>query len=185
MKKYNAEFIKQLNGDDRVAQKLLFSQLFAPIFRVCQRYIDHRQEAEDCAMKGFMKVFQQIGKFEYRDEESLFWWVRRVMINEALMALRKNHNFYLLPEEHFPETQVPAEVWNKLDAEDLNTLIMRLPTGYRTVFCLHVVEGYGHNEIAGMLGITESTSKTQLIKAKGRLKKMIEQLKDAYGNVGR
>ena len=90
----------------------------------------------------------------------------------------------MVPEEQLPETPIEAEVWNKIEAEDLNTLILKLPTGYRTVFTLFVVEGYDHKEIAHMLGVSESTSKSQLQKAKAKLKLMITQNQLAYGHVG-
>lgn len=168
-----------------MVQKQLFEQLYGSMFRVCQRYIVKTDEAEDCVMKGFLKAFQQMERFEYSTDESLFWWVRKIMVNEALMEVRKKHNFYMIPEEDLPDTPIEAEVWNRMDAEDLNSLVLRLPTGYRTVFSLHVVEGYEHKEIAEMLDITESTSKTQLIKAKAKLRLMITQMKITYGNVGR
>lgn len=185
MRTYDQEFTRKLVKGDRAAQKQVFEQLYASMFRVCNRYVVQQDEAEDCLMKGFMKMFQQIGKFEYRDEQSLFFWTRKIMVNEALMVVRKKHNFYMMPEEDMPELKVDADVWNKLDAEDLYGLVMRLPTGYRTVFSLHVVEGYEHKEIASMLGITESTSKTQLAKAKVKLRQLLEQMNMAYGQVGR
>jgi len=185
MKYYDKHFIKQLNKGERLVQKQLFEELYASMFRVCQRYVLPHDEAEDCVMKGFLKVFQQIGKFEYRDEKSLFWWIRKIMLNEALMVARKKHNFYIMAEEKMQEIAVDADIWLKLDAEDLNTMIMQLPTGYRTVFCLFVVEGYEHKEIAELLGITESTSKSQLQKAKIKLRLIVEQMNSGYGNVGR
>lgn len=185
MKLYPKEFIRKLEHADKVSQKQLFEQLYAPMFRVCQRYIVKTDEAEDCVMKGFMKAFQQIRMLVYQDEQSLFKWLRKIMVNEALMELRKKHNFYMIPEEQLPETMIEAEVWNKMEAEDLNNIILRLPTGYRTVFSLFVVEGFEHKEIAAMLGITESTSKSQLQKAKAKLKLMITQSPLAYGNIGR
>lgn len=183
MRTYPKAFIQKFVDGDRAVQKQLFEQLYAPIFRVCQRYIVKTDEAEDCLMKGFLKVFQQFDKFEYTDDQSLFWWIRKIMVNESLMEIRKKHNFYMMPEENIPEIAVDADIWKRMDAEDLNSFILRLPTGYRTVFSLHVVEGYEHKETAHMLGITESTSKTQLIKAKARLKLMIAQFKMAYGNL--
>jgi RNA polymerase sigma factor (sigma-70 family) len=185
MRIYDREFVKRIHHNDRIAQKQLFEQLYAGMFRVCQRYIVKTDEAEDCVMKGFLKAFQQADRFEYSSDESLFWWIRKIMVNEALMEVRKKHNFYMIPEEDLPDTPVEADVWSKMDADDLNSIILRLPTGYRAVFSLHVIEGYEHKEIAEMLGITESTSKTQLIKAKAKLKLVITQMKMTYGNVGR
>jgi len=185
MKLYDKQFIKQLYRNERLVQKQLFEQLYASMFRVCHRYILQQDEAEDCVMKGFLKVFQQINTFEYKDEQSLFWWIRKIMVNEALMVVRKKHNFYMMVEEEIPEISVEADVWLKLDAEDLNKMIMRLPMGYRTVFSLFVIEGYTHKEIAEMLGISESTSKSQLVKAKAKLRLIVEQMNAGYGNTGR
>ena len=89
MKPYSKEFIRKLEHADKAAQKQLFTELFAPMFRVCQRYIVKTDEAEDCVMKGFMKVFQQIDTLRYQNEESLFKWIRKIMVNESLMELRK------------------------------------------------------------------------------------------------
>ena len=185
MKIYTKEFVRQLKSGERIVQKQLFEQLYSAMFRICNRYIIQQDEAEDCLMKAFMKVFQQIEKFEYKDEQSLFWWIRKIMVNESLMVVRKKHNFYIMADEEMLEIKVDADVWLKLDAEDLNAIIMRLPTGYRTVFSLFVIEGYEHKEIANILEITESTSKTQLAKAKAKLRQILEQMNLGYGNVGR
>ncbi|MES2780357.1 MAG: sigma-70 family RNA polymerase sigma factor [Bacteroidota bacterium] len=185
MKQYPREFIRKLEHGDKVSQKQLFEQLYASMFRVCQRYIVKTDEAEDCVMKGFMNAFQHIGQLNYQGEESLFKWLRKIMVNECLTELRKKHNFYMIPEEQLPEVLIEADVWNKIEVEDLNNLVLRLPTGYRTVFSLFVVEGYAHKEIATMLGITESTSKSQLLKAKSKLKIMITQNQLAYGTIGK
>ena len=156
------------------------------MFRVCQRYIVQADEAEDCLMKGFLKVFQRINQFEYYNEESLFWWIRKIMVNECLMMLRKNNNFFLsIEEDSGRESGIEAEVLDQMNAEDLNSLIMLLPTGYRTVFCLFVIEGYDHREVSEMLNITESTSRTQLAKAKMKLRQMLEKTNYEHGYAGK
>jgi RNA polymerase sigma factor (sigma-70 family) len=186
MKAYDKDFVKQLSRYDRKAQKYLFEKLYAPMFRVCQRYIIQADEAEDCLMKGFLKAFQQISQFEYHNEESLFWWIRKIMVNECLMMLRKNNNFFMsIEEDSREELSIEAEILDKMNAEDLNNLIMLLPTGYRTVFCLFVIEGYDHREVAGMLDITESTSKTQLAKAKMKLRQMLGKMNYEHGYAGK
>ncbi len=184
MRAYNPEFIKLLLKPDRRAQKQLFEELYAPMFRVCQRYIVQTDEVEDCVLKAFMKVFQQLSSFEVKDEFGLYWWIRKIVVNESLSALRKKHHFLMIAQENLPEVSVDANIVDKLNAEDLQQLVMRLPTGYRTVFSLHVVEGYEHKEIAGMLGISESTSKTQLLKAKIKLRQLIDKQGYSYGSMG-
>lgn len=97
------------------------------------------------------------------------------MVNEALMFLRKRHNFFLSLDAEVEDVSIPSEVIINMDAQDLLQKIQQLPTGYRTVFNLFVVEGYSHQEIAVELGISENTSRTQLAKARMKLKKMIEE----------
>ena len=175
MKHFSHEFIEACRKGDSAKQKELFESLYAPMFRVCHRYAGQHADAEDCLMKGFMKVFQNIQKFRYENEKSLFVWIRKIMVNESLMFIRQKHNFLLSIEEQYADVSMDAEVISGMEAEELNLLILSLPTGYRTVFNLNVVEGFDHGEIAGMLGITESTSRTQLAKAKARLKSMLQQ----------
>jgi RNA polymerase sigma factor (sigma-70 family) len=184
MKHYSEEFIRTCSHGDRKAQKSLFEELYAPMYRVVNRYVSKQDEAEDCVMKGFMKVFQSLPRFRYEGEHSLFAWVRRIMVNEALMFLRSQHNFLLSLESRQQDIPVESEVLLRMNAEDLHALILTLPTGYRTVFNLHVVEGYEHREIAQALGISENTSRTQLAKAKSKLRILIEQKEMTHGNYG-
>ena len=185
MKHFNEAFIKDCRNADRKAQKQLFEQLHVPMFRTCNRYVEQHADAEDCMMRGFMKVFQSLERFRFEGEHSLYVWVRRIMVNESLMFLRQRHNFLLSLDEQLNDVSLPPEVLQQMDAEDLNTMIMKLPTGYRTVFNLNVVEGYDHKTIAGMLGITESTSRTQLAKAKIKLKYLLDQSTIANEQAGK
>lgn len=184
MKYYNEHFIKLCCQGDKISQKRLFEELYAPMFRIVQRYVNHNAEAEDCVMTGFMKVFQNIGRFRFEGDHSLFVWIRRIMVNEALMFLRRSHNFFLSLETTATDMPVQSEALSRLDAEELNTMIRSLPTGYRTVFNLYVVEGYDHKEIAGMLGISENTSRTQLAKAKNKLRIMLDEKEEPHGKLG-
>lgn len=185
MRTYSKAFVKQLAHGDKAAQHQLFHEMYAGMFRVCQRYVVQTDEAEDCLMKGFLKIFQQVEKFEYTGEEQFFWWMRRVMVNECLMVIRKKHNFLMMADEDLPETPVEADVLSRLSMEDLQQVIMKLSPGYRTVFSLFVVEGYEHKEIAAMLQISESTSKTQLAKARARLRQLLTQMDYSYGKAAR
>jgi len=145
-----------------------------------QRYLVNITQAEDCVMRGMMKVFQQIDSFKFQGEHSLYVWSRRIIINEALMDLRKRNNFYLLTEEDLIELPDSTELLNEIDAEEIFRLIIGLPVGYRTVFNLYVIEEFSHKEIAQMLGINESTSKTQYRKAKIKLKEMLLNNKNSF-----
>lgn len=176
-----AEQIKQVKQGDKAMQKLVFEKMFSQMFRVCQRYIVQTDEAEDCVMKGFLKAFQQIELFEYREKSSFAAWLKRIMVNEALMSLRKKNNFNLVPHESVPETGFEDSGILHIEASYLFDALLKLPSGYRTVLNLFAVEGYSHREIAELLNISESTSKSQLLKAKAKLKKLITQQEYGYG----
>lgn len=179
---FSKEFTARCRKEDQKAQKELFEKLYAPMYRVCFRYLGRQAEAEDCLMKAFMKVFRKLECFEWQGEHSLFVWTRKVMVNEALMELRRNNPLLLVQSEDLKEEPVEASIIDQLSAEELFGLITKLPDGYRTVFNLYVVEGYSHPEIAKELGISESTSKTQLLKARVRLKLMVEKMNNVYGS---
>jgi RNA polymerase sigma factor (sigma-70 family) len=158
---------------DRKAQRSFYER-FAPVmYTVCLRYVRDPSEAEDVLLKGFMKVFQNLKK--YRAEGSLEGWVRRIIINEALMYIRRQKNMYL--EVDVEEASDAQDVHpDHLAEEDLLQLIYELPVGYRTVFNLYAIEGYSHREIAEMLNINEGTSKSQLSRARQILKQKISKL---------
>lgn len=184
MKHYDEMFIRQCCSGDKKVQRQLFEELYPWMFRIVYRYTARQAEAEDCVMKGFMKAFQNLERFRYEGTHSLFAWIRRIMVNESLMFLRQGHNFMLSLENDHAEIPVRNEALDKMDAEELNAVIMRLPTGYRTVFNMYVVEGYEHKEIAGILRISETTSRTQLAKAKHKLRAMLEQKELNHGRYG-
>ena len=142
------------------------------MFRLCYRYVREQQEAEDILCKGFHKVFQHIAQFEDRGEASLQKWITRIMVNEALMYLRK-HRMELVSEDAAQAIPAGTRTVSALEAEYLYNLIRALPLGYRTVFNLFCIEGYSHAEIAEQLGITEGTSKSQLSKARAMLQDML------------
>jgi RNA polymerase sigma factor (sigma-70 family) len=179
---FSKEFTARCKKADQKAQKELFEKLYASMYRVCFRYVSKQLEAEDCVMRGFMKAFQKFDTFEWQHEHSLFGWVRRIMVNEALMEIRRNNPLLIVQSEDLPEEAVEENAIDKLSAEELFKLVTELPAGYRTVFNLFVVEGFSHQEIAQMLSISESTSKSQLLKARARLRFLVEKMNEVYGS---
>ncbi|MFP4093053.1 MAG: RNA polymerase sigma factor [Cyclobacteriaceae bacterium] len=162
--------IKACLQSDRKAQRDLYER-FAPLmYSVCLRYVSGRAEAEDVMLRGFMKVFENLKKF--RQEGSFEGWIRRIMVNESLMYIRRNKNMYLEVdiEEANTAPMLPA---HDLHEEDLMRMVQALPIGYRTIFNLYAIEGYAHHEIAEMLSISEGTSKSQLSRARLILRQMI------------
>ncbi|KAA6441802.1 RNA polymerase sigma factor [Dyadobacter flavalbus] len=167
-----AQLVKALRKDDPKAQRQVYDKYSARMLGLCFRYICDDMAAEDVMVEGFLKVFGKID--QYSGEGSFEGWIRRIMVNEALGYLRRQKRILedTLSEE---AVNVPdyASADQQLEAEELLKLIEELPVGYRTVFNLYAIEGYAHIEIAQMLGVTESTSKSQLHRARAMLQKMV------------
>ena len=174
------QLLKEARQGSAAAQKYLFDIWSGKMMLVCVRYLKNEQDAEEVLLDGFYKFFKNLPGFTYNGEAALHGWLKKIMVNECLMFLRKKHKALLFPEENLPQVPVNAAILMQLDAEALNSLILQLPMGYRTVFNLYVVEGYDHKEIAAMLNINENTSRSQLMKAKGKLKAMVEQKNISY-----
>jgi RNA polymerase sigma-70 factor (ECF subfamily) len=145
------------------------------------RYLSDHQTAEDAIIQSFTRVFKNLRKFSYQGPGSLGKWVRTILINESIRLLKKREILQFEENIKYLELQNPeANVLQEMQAADIINLIEQLPMGYRTVFNLYVVEGYAHKEIAKILGISESTSKTQLKKARGQLMTKLNKDKN-YG----
>lgn len=168
------EIIEGCMKGRREAQKLLYDHFAARMLALCFRYCDSVEEAEDVLQEGFIKVFAHIG--EFRGQGALDGWVRRIMVNTALNYLKKiapwrfNEDLDDLPDARQPGVH-PSDA---MDAAFVIEKIRELPAGYRAVFNLFEVEGYTHNEIGKMLGISPNTSKSQLQKAKRLLRQKLE-----------
>jgi RNA polymerase sigma-70 factor (ECF subfamily) len=142
---------------------------------VCYRYTKSVKDAEDVLQEGFVKVF--MGLKQYKSEGELGAWIRRIMVNTALNFLKRNRKyrnemFFTEQPLHPVATEDPAV---DLQAKELADLIRQLPHGYQTIFNLHVVEGYSHVEIGEMLGISDSTSRSQYARARAVLIGWIEE----------
>ncbi|MCP3928116.1 MAG: RNA polymerase sigma factor [Bacteroidetes bacterium] len=165
------EIIAACKREERKAQKLLYERYSPAMFGVCRRYLKSREDAEDVLVEGFFKVFSNI--LQYRGSGSFEGWIRRIIVNEALMLLRKKHHLKKFNDLKDIDTPIPARFEDELAAQDILELLNQLPIGYRTVFNLYVLEGYKHREIAEMLGISINTSKSQLILAKKRMRAIL------------
>ena len=145
------------------------------MFPVCLRYVSDRSLAEDILQDGFITLFTKLGS--YKGDGSFEGWARRIFVTTALMALRKK-DALKMSDELDAVRGMKADTYTQIQTlgyKELMQLIMSLPTGFRTVFNLYAVEGYSHKEIAEMLGITETTSRTQLSRARIWLQKKIEE----------
>jgi RNA polymerase sigma factor (sigma-70 family) len=165
--------LQRLAAHEPAAQKWLYDRYSPMFFALCRRYLRSREDAEEALVSGLFKVFSQIES--YTGTGSFEGWMRRIVVNECLMMLRKTQNLVFpgndaqLNHEQADTFSIEAE----LSAREILELLDQLPNGYRTVFNLYVLEGYKHLEIADMLGISINTSKSQLILAKEKLRNLL------------
>ncbi len=164
--------IKACKRQERKAQKELYQIYKMQLFGLVRRYIKDVYIAEDVFAEAMYKVFANIHRFDNRG--SFEGWMKRIMVNECLMYLRKTNNKIRHMEIEAQHAVQESVALDRLNAEDIIKLLDSLPEGYRTVFNLYVVEGYKHREIAEMLGISISTSKSQLFLAKKKLQRLIK-----------
>lgn len=175
-----AQLIKEAKQGSASAQKCLFDLLADNMMLVCRRYVKSHEDAEEVLLDGFYKFFKNLNRFNFQGEAAMYGWLKRIMINECLMLLRKKNVFTIVTEADAADHPLEEEALNNLSAKEIFDLIVQLPVGYRTVFNLYVIEGMEHKEIAGLMGISASTSKSQLSKAKLLLQKNLLQNGTGY-----
>lgn len=163
---------------DPEARKELYERYATAMFSLVRRYVSVRAEAEDVFHDGFVTLYTKIN--DYRGSGSFEGWMRRIFVTAALNHLRRESAHGAVDEDisELPPGSVggaPPEALEQLNDKELLGLVERLPEGFRMVLMLHAVEGYSHVEIAKMLSISESTSRSQLLRAKARLAELIEK----------
>ena len=157
------------------AQKELYLRFSSKMLGVCYRYAHNREDAEDMLQEGFIKVFSQIRSFEGRG--SLEGWIRRIMVHTCINILKKNKKFNESVDLiHANSLQVREDaIPSIMQAKEVVECIRLLPIGYRTVLNLFALEGFSHREIADMLDIEESTSRSQYTRAKAMLEDILKK----------
>ena len=170
-----SQLVKEVKHGSAAAQKCLFDLFADKLMLVCKRYVKINEDAEEVLLDGFYKFFKNINSFSYRSEAELYAWLKKIVINECLMLLRKKNVFTIVTETVAEDVALQEEALDNLSAKEIFELIIQLPVGYRTVFNLYVVDGMEHKEIAAFMGISEGTSKSQLSKAKALLQKNLLQ----------
>lgn len=158
-------------NQERAAQYALYQLYAGKMMAVCKRYLGNSPDAEDTLMEGFMKVYTKIDAFQ--GQGSFEGWIRKIITNEALMKIRKNHTFHPMDINETWDISTPETALMNIRVEELEKTIEELPTGYRTIFNLYAIEGYSHKEIADLLDISEGTSKSQLSRARMMLQTKI------------
>lgn len=174
------QVFERARDGDRKAVRQLYDRYSSFLAATCARFLPDLGDQKDVLQDGFVKIFSSLDKFDYRGEGSLKAWMRQIVVNECLKVLRKRkRSVPILFEEELRDVEVeedtgPPEV-EKVPAAVIHEMIKGLPEGYRAVFNLFVLEEKNHKEISELLGITESTSASQLYRARMILAKKIKE----------
>lgn len=169
----NEELIWKCQQKSRKAFEELYRKFSPFVYGICLRYAKNRDEAQDILQDCFIKVMDKIG--DYRFEGSFEGWLQRMAVRESLNYLRLGRSsFSEIDEDDAEAEDINADIVSDISARELLDEIGKMPDGYRTIFNMYVIEGYQHNEIAEILDITESTSRSQLKKAREYLVELIK-----------
>jgi len=172
-----AEAIRLAQAGDAAAFEFLYQMHSRRVYALCLRMVNNPADAEDLMQEAFLQLFRKIGTF--RGESAFSTWLHRMTVNVVLMRLRKKS----LPVASLEETGGPRKdlgapdlrLSGAVDRVNLERSVEKLPPGYRTVFVLHDVQGYEHNEIAEIMGCSVGNSKSQLHKARTRLRDLLQE----------
>lgn len=167
------QLIKACQQNKVGAFRTLYDRYGSVLFGICLRYAGNEQEAQDILQEALIKIFNKVGSF--RSEGSFEGWLKRLVTNTAINHVKKS---YRIKESGQPEDLVTLEdtglsAIDHLSSQELIEIINKLPEGYRLVFNMYIIEGYDHREIAKELGISEGTSRSQLVKAKRKLQEAL------------
>lgn len=167
------QLIESCIKEDRSAQRDLFNRYSKLLMGVAVRYVSDQPAAQDVVQESFIRIYKSLSTLQKTDVKTVESWMKKITVRESLRWLKKNNRYSLEePTDRHYKTHAVSE--NKLHEEYLLSLLTKLPSGYRSTFNLYVIEGYSHKEIGEMLQITESTSRSQLTRAKKMLQNWIK-----------
>jgi RNA polymerase sigma factor (sigma-70 family) len=161
---------------DRQAQYTLYKRYCDAMYNVCHRMLGNEAEAEDVLQESFIEVFRKLDSF--RGESSLGAWIKRIVINHCLNVFKKRRiRFEEMSDsaDNIPTEEIEDQEDVVYEVQKVKQAIMKLPDGYRQVLTLYLIEGYDHAEIAGILGIQETGSKSQYSRAKAKLRDILSE----------
>jgi RNA polymerase sigma factor (sigma-70 family) len=167
-----SDFIRACINNERWAQKKLYEDNYSVMMAVAMRYSNNHDDALDILHESFFKVFKNLHK--YQSNTSLSAWIRRILINTSIDYYRRDlkRNIHDLDEAIHVCSNIP-DIISEMNSEDILKAMQQLPYSYRSVFNLFVIEGYAHKEIADMLNVNESTCRSNLAKARIKLKEIL------------
>lgn len=168
------DFIRACIAKDGIALKKLYEDHYPSMYPLCRRYANTEDDALDILHDGFIKVFRNIEK--YQVGTSLGAWIKRIIVNTAIDYYRRENRRRVMDIEDAKNQVVDTDdILSRISAEEIIGLLQNLTPAYRSVFNLYVIEGYSHKELAEILNITESTSRSNLVKARTKLKELLAQ----------
>jgi RNA polymerase sigma factor (sigma-70 family) len=167
------ELIDRCRMGDREAHFKLYKLYSRAMYNVGYRITGNEEDAEDVLQEAFVSAFKNLES--YRGDATFGAWLKRIVVNKSINVIKKRRENVIAQEEEFdiPVEEAETDYKPELSVDKVRKCIEMLPDGYRTVLSLYLLEGYDHEEIAGIIGITESTSKSQLNRAKGKLKELL------------
>lgn len=180
LKQQESNLITACIRKERWAQQKLYETYYGKMMGVCMRYANNHEDARDILHEGFIKVYRNLHR--YKPGTSLGAWIRRIMINTSIDYYRKairRRTEDIEQAQHYSSSDV--DPISTCSAKEILQCVQKLSPAYRAVFNLYAIEGYSHREIAGELGISESTSRSNLVKARAKLKIMLASKYPNYG----
>ena len=169
--------IEQSIAHDRKAQHEIYKKYAKAMYNICLRILNDSAEAEDALQEAFLKAFRNLEGFS--GESTLGAWLKRIVVNQCLNQLKKRKlDAISMDDVGFEEPETDAIIDDRglnLTVEKVRWAIQELPDGFRTIFSLYLLEGYDHQEIAQIMGISASTSKSQYSRAKAKLREILKR----------
>ncbi len=177
------DFIQACIARERWAQRKLYEDYYGPLMGLCLRYANNSDDAMDILHDGYIKIFRHISR--YQPGTSLIAWMRRIMVNTAIDYYRKKTRRRTedLDSAQGVQSNDPG-VLSNMATDEILQCIQALSPAYRSVFNLYVIEGYSHKEVADILNITESTSRSNLVKARIKLRELLAVINSVYDQQG-
>jgi RNA polymerase sigma-70 factor (ECF subfamily) len=165
------DLLQKLKSQDRAAQKVFYQRYAPKLLSICRQYINDLQYAEDVMLKVFLKIFQNIDKYEHQGHIEA--WMRKIAVNACITHIRAQKAFFYNEDEIVLESPINSSSDMYLD--DIQKCIDMLPEGCKLVFVMYAIDGYKHHEIAETLNISVGTSKSQLAYARKILQSLLTQ----------
>ena len=169
----HGEIIERCRKGNREAHYQLYKLYSRSMYNIGYRIVNNEDEAEDVLQEAFISAFRSLDR--YRGDSTFGSWLKRIVVNKAINVLKRRKTEQLPEEEHFDiQDEVSTEQEFRFSIDQVIKAIKTLPDGYRSVLSLYLLEGYDHSEIAEILGISESTSKSQFNRSKKKLRVILE-----------